>query len=180
MQLLHQAATLQLKWCLFLVSHEYGKVIHGAWIYFSNVITDYYMVCLQDIKHTCLRFVYEALDNFDSCLLTCILDEEEATFNASIKQQTLCQVRWLQIQFQVMDSHSLAWTSSFSSNRILLLIASTWNRSKNGSDIAPGMIRNSYFPLPLKARSMTPFVKDYCIEFQRNIGRIDVSKKDKD
>ena len=39
------------------------------------------------------------------------------------------------------------------SNKVLPKLASLWNRSKNGSDVATGVMRGAWYPLPIGARS---------------------------
>ena len=44
------------------------------------------------------------------------------------------------------------------SRKVVPAIASLWNRSKNGSDVATGMIRSAWFPLPTSARTPAALV----------------------
>ena len=61
MQLLHQAATLDLNKGVLLIGNNKGHIIRGIWIKCPTEIIDSYKLCINDVHQSTFQFTTEAL-----------------------------------------------------------------------------------------------------------------------
>jgi hypothetical protein len=132
----------------------------GVWVRFPQALLDDYLKCLEYIKNKSLRFLYVALNEGSdgTDIEDYFMPAEKEQFEDSCahveginKDQVLFSIRfWLGLRKLTLPLKP--------SKRIVPLIASSWNRSKNGSDIATACIRRSWFDLPPEARTPQAYV----------------------
>ena len=156
-QLLHQAATLQLNYGLLLIGDCEGEIIRGIWIHFGESILRNYCKCVCGIYEKHLSFTTEALEGTQNAERY-ISDNTKEEIKEAIKKQEYVDMESFLYNFKFwvkLRRESLPLTTS---QRCLPMLASLWNRSKNGSDVATGIMRSSWYPLPTQSRTPSALV----------------------
>ena len=152
MQLLHQAATLDLNKGVLLIGNDKGHIIRGIWIKFPTEVIDSYRLCMKDVHQSTFQFTTEALlgdeDPEHYISPTLKLNIEKA-----IRKQCYVDNSSFIYNFKLWVAMRKLPIPLKCSNKVLPKLASLWNRSKNGSDVATGVMRGAWYPLPIGARS---------------------------
>ena len=172
MQLLHQAATLDLNKGLLLIGNNKGQVIRGIWISFSSALLSSYRLCMKDIHKESFAFTSEALIGVEDPDYY-INPNNKLEVEKSIRKQCYVDYNSFVYNFRLWVAMRKMPTPLKSSNKVLPKLASLWNRSKNGSDVATGVMRGAWYPLPTSARTPQALVIQRCLFLmQMNIMRI--------
>ena len=82
-----------------------------------------------------------------------ITSDIQAKIKVALEKQTYVDWDSFDYGFKTWVALRQSELPLLTSRRVLPLTASLWNRSKNGSDIATGLIRGAWFPLPTPART---------------------------
>ena len=151
-QLIHQAATLDINRGLFLVGDKAGNIILGVWIYFPPELLTCYRRCMDDIHNSYFKFTKKAL-NGNEYPEFYITDEDKKRINGAIDKQSKVDYESFVYNFKMWVAMRKLDLPLLSSKKCIPLLPSLWNRCKNGSDVATGMIRGSWYSLPTPART---------------------------
>ena len=183
MQLLHQAATTEIDNALFLIGDMNGSIIRGIWINFPNDLILAYQSCIADIHINNFAFASNAIEG-NNDPLSYIESDTETKIKDAIQKQTYVDWESFKYGFKMWVALRKLQLPLLSSRQVLPVPAALWNRSKNGSDVATGMIRSAWFPLPTAARTPGALVIQrifYLIQINiLKIGSILLYSKDKD
>ena len=152
LQLLHQSATSEVGLGLFLIGDKNGDLIRGIWIHFPNTLIASYQACIADIHELHFKFASDALES-DNDPMANLTSEVQAKIKVALEKQTYVDWDSFVYGFKTWVALRQSELPLLTSRRVLPVTASLWNRSKNGSDIATGMIRGVWFPLPTPART---------------------------
>ena len=152
LQLLHQSATTGINLGLLLIGDKYGTLIRGIWVKFPYGLTSSYQSCVADIHETHFKFTSDALKNDDDPM-SYIDSDMKKKIEVAIGKQTYVDWESFQYGFKMWVTLRKNDLPLLTSRKVVPAIASLWNRSKNGSDVATGMIRSAWFPLPTAART---------------------------
>ena len=152
MQLLHQAATTEINNALFLIGDRNGTIIRGIWIHFPDELIEAYQTCIGDIHNNNFEFTSNAIEG-DNNPLTYINSDTKEQIEQAIQKQTYVDWDSFIYGFKMWVALRKLQLPLLSSRQVLPVPAALWNRSKNGSDVATGMIRGAWFPLPAAART---------------------------
>ena len=87
MQLLHQAATINIRDGLFLIGNSNGDIIRGIWIHFSDDLIQSYQLCVNDIHERHFKFTSNALQG-ENAPLSYINSDDKAAIDSAIEKQT--------------------------------------------------------------------------------------------
>ena len=157
MQLIHQAATLQCTKGLLAIGDANGNLLRGIWIDFDIEQLASYKRCIEDIFKDNFQFTTNAIKGIEKPVSYIDSETKRKVIDAIKKQQYIDYDSFLyNFNFWVsMRKQGVALTSS---KRCIPLLASIWNRSKNGSDVATGMMRAAWYPLPNTARTPSALV----------------------
>ena len=149
-QLIHQAATLDLNHGLFLVGDKYGTIILGVWIHFPQELLNSYRQCMDDIHEMYFKFTEKALEGNEYPEFY-IGNEDEKRIRAALDKQSKVDYASYIYNFKMWVAMRKLELPLLSSSKCKPLLPCIWNRSKNGSDVATGMIRGSWYSLPIPA-----------------------------
>ena len=151
-QLVHQASTLDLNRGLFLVGDKDANIILALWITFPQKLLNSYRKCMDDIHESCFKFTERALDGNENPEYY-IRDEDEIRIKQAIDKQTKVDYDSYIYNFKMWVAMRKLELPLLTSIKYKPLLPSIWNRCKNGSDVATGMIRGSWYALPIPART---------------------------
>ena len=156
-QLIHQAATLQIQKGLLIIGDRDGNIIRGIWIHFDNDLIQNYCKCLEGIYKNNFTFTLNALEGtreasyYINVTTTKLIEE-------AIKKQEYVDMESFLYNFKYWVAMRRGSLPLSTSKRCIPTIASLWNRSKNGSDVATGIMRGSWYPLPTASRTPSALV----------------------
>ena len=119
---------------------------------FSYRLTASYQSCVADIHETNFKFTSNALKNHDDPM-SYIDSDMKKKIGVAIGKQTYVDWESFEYGFKMWVTLRKKDLPLLTSRKVVPAIASLWNRSKNGSDVATGMIRSAWFPLPTTART---------------------------
>ena len=151
-QLIHQAATMQIRKCVLIIGDKDGEVIRGIWIRFSRTLLDSYRHCLNEIYQKNFAFTMNAVEGQNEAR-TYINAEQLENIKEAIKKQEYVDLDSFLYNFKVWVSLRKQNMPLLTSKRCIPSIAALWNRTKNGSDVATGIIRGCWYPLPHGSRN---------------------------
>ena len=89
LQLLHQAATLNIKYGLLLIGERTGSLIRGIWVHFSDDLIETYRSCMNDIHVKFFRFTTDALRGTNDAV-SYIKENERKKKKRGNKQAEIC------------------------------------------------------------------------------------------
>ena len=152
LQLIHQASTLQCTTGLLAIGDSHGNLLRGIWIEFDQQLLTSYQQCIADIFQDNFQFTLNAMEGMEKPE-SYIDSETKQKLMSAIKKQKYVDYDSFLYNFNFWVSLRKQGAALTSSKRCIPLVASIWNRSKNGSDVATGMMRAAWYPLPNTART---------------------------
>ena len=156
-QLLHQAATLQMQRGLLLIGDREGNIIRGIWIIFDDELLNDYCICLAEIHNKNFEFIRKALEGLQE-IQSYIDRKTRFSIDQAIEKQEYVDYESFIYNLKYWVSFRRQSLPLRTSKMCIPTIASTWNRSKNGSDVATGIMRDSWYPLPVGCRTPSAVV----------------------
>ena len=150
-QLIHQAAKLDLNHGLFLVGDIYG-IILGAWIHFPQELLNCYRQCMDEIHEMYVKFTEKALEEKKYPAFY-IGDKDKKRIREALDKQSKIDYASYIYNFKMWVAMRKLELPLLNSSKCKPLLPCIWNRSKNGSDVATGIIRGSWYSLPIPAQT---------------------------
>ena len=151
LQMLHQAATLDLNDVILVVGDRDGEILKVVWVEYSDQLLNSFRKCAKDILSLSTTFIFRAIEDSKSVEEIISLEERKNIENSirfvpdlsweSFIHATKMFIGFMDLQLPLKPSR-----------RLLPYICTLWNRMKNGSDMATQTMRSGWFPLPLSAR----------------------------
>ena len=151
LQMLHQAATLNVNDVLLVVGDREGDILKVVWVEYSDELLNSFRKCAKDILTLSTKFIFRAIEDSKSVEEIITLEERRNIENAirfvpdlsweAFIHATKMFIGFMDLQLPLKPSR-----------RLLPYICTLWNRMKNGSDMATQTMRSGWFPLPLSAR----------------------------
>ena len=109
---------------------------------FPLILIQSYQACVADIHEAHFMFTAKAFED-KSNPMSAINSDTQTEIKSALGNQSYVDWDYFQYGFKMWVALRCIKIPLLTSRKVLPVIASLWNRSKNGSDVATGMIRSA-------------------------------------